>query len=465
MKYLIFGTGDYYERYKKWFSREDVLALLDNSPVKQNTYIDGIKVLSPESGVYLAYDAIVILSFYVKAMKRQLTELGVPEQKIYHFYDLHKLIKKEKLNRPVQYFGSAEGFFHDNGKPGKVLLLSHDLTLGGPAIALFHAAWTLKNHGYGVLCASMLDGPLRRQAEERDIPVLVDENMQIGTMKDCRWISGFSFIICNTVNFHVFLSDRDTDVPVIWWLHDSRFFYDGVDRQLLERTDKRNLHVVSVGPVPRQAVRDFLPDLEVGRLNYCVSDVCGNHWKIPHKNSRVCFVTIGYIEERKGQDILIEAVRRMSESDREKAEFFLVGQDSSLMAQRLKQETKDCGYITYTGTVGRKEIDMLLEKADVLICPSREDPMPTVAAEAMMHGVPCILSDAAGTAEYVHDGVDGFIFHSQDAAELSERISWCVKHRGRLHDMGKLARKIYVSVFSEEVFENGLMELVGICET
>lgn len=176
-------------------------------------------------------------------------------------------------------------------------------------------------------------------------------------------------------------------------------------------------------------------------------------------------MTIGYIEERKGQDILIEAVRRMSESDREKAEFFLVGQDSSLMAQRLKQETKDCGYITYTGTVGRKEIDMLLEKADVLICPSREDPMPTVAAEAMMHGVPCILSDAAGTAEYVHDGVDGFIFHSQDAAELSERISWCVKHRGRLHDMGKLARKIYVSVFSKEVFENGLMELVGICET
>lgn len=34
MKFLLFGTGDYYERYKKWFDKEDVLALLDNSDRK-----------------------------------------------------------------------------------------------------------------------------------------------------------------------------------------------------------------------------------------------------------------------------------------------------------------------------------------------------------------------------------------------------------------------------------------------
>ena len=63
MKFLLFGTGDYYERYKKWFSREDTLALLDNSLAKQGTWIDGIRVLSPEEGVKQPYEAIVILSF------------------------------------------------------------------------------------------------------------------------------------------------------------------------------------------------------------------------------------------------------------------------------------------------------------------------------------------------------------------------------------------------------------------
>ena len=29
MHFLLFGTGDYYNRFKKWFPRENVLALLD----------------------------------------------------------------------------------------------------------------------------------------------------------------------------------------------------------------------------------------------------------------------------------------------------------------------------------------------------------------------------------------------------------------------------------------------------
>ena len=101
MKYLLFGTGDYYNRYKKWFEPEDVLALLDNAPEKQNTLLDGIPVLSPQEGIKLEYDAVIILSFYVKSMKQQLVELGVEEEKIIHFFDLHKIpeIRNTKIGR------------------------------------------------------------------------------------------------------------------------------------------------------------------------------------------------------------------------------------------------------------------------------------------------------------------------------------------------------------------------------
>ncbi len=54
--------------------------------------------------------------------------------------------------------------------------------------------------------------------------------------------------------------------------------------------------------------------------------------------------------------------------------------------------------------------------------------MPTVCAEAMMHSVPCILSDAAGTAAYVEDGVNGLVFQSENVQELSEKIKWCMNH-------------------------------------
>ncbi len=463
MKYFIFGTGDYYNRYKKWFDKDSVLALLDNSPQKQNTFIDGIEVLSPAQGVRLSYDAVIILSFYVKSMKEQLLELGVSDDKIYHFYDLHKLIKLEACSRPVRYYGKAFELIRDGECKNKILLLSQDLTFGGPSLALFHGAEVLKKHGYAVVYASMLDGPLRTKIEEAGIPVVVDENLQVGKMQDCGWISGFSLVICSTINFHVFLAGRDTDIPVIWWLHDSLFFYDGVDKALLQGIDRRNLRVVSVGPVPRQAIQSFLPDLEVGTLNYGVLDTVQDNRRHHEKKDKVCFLTIGYIESRKGQDILIQAIRMLPEEDRKKAEFYLVGQDSSLMAQQLKEETADWDNIFFTGTVDREEIHRLLAKGDVLICPSREDPMPTVAAEAMMHSLPCILSDAAGTAAYIDNGNDGLIFQSGNASKLAERISWCIGHYDSLPSMGEAARGVYEARFSSDVFERELMKLINAC--
>ncbi len=463
MKYLIFGTGDYYNRYKKWFDKDSVLALLDNSPQKQNTFIDGIEVLSPARGVQLPYDAVIILSFYVKSMKEQLLGLGVPDDKIYHFYDLHKLIKPEARSRPVRYFGKAFELIRDGECKNKILLLSQDLTFGGPSLALFQGAVVLKAHGYDVVYGSMMDGPLREKIEEACIPVVVDENLQVGTMQDCGWLSGFSLIVCNTINFHVFLSKRNTDISAIWWLHDSLFFYDGVDKALLQEIDQRNLRVVSVGPVPRQAIQSFLPDLEVGTLNYGVLDAAQDNRRLREKRDKVCFLTIGYIENRKGQDILIQAIGMLPEEDRKKAEFYLVGQDSSLMAQQLKEETADWDNIFFTGTVDREEIHRLLTKGDVLICPSREDPMPTVAAEAMMHSLPCILSDAAGTAEYICDGRDGFVFPCQNVSKLAEKIGWCINHCDCLYSMGAEARKIYVSRFSSDVFERELVKLTDAC--
>ena len=48
MKFLLFGTGDYYNRYRIWFDSKDIAALIDNAEEKQGQYVDGIRVISPE---------------------------------------------------------------------------------------------------------------------------------------------------------------------------------------------------------------------------------------------------------------------------------------------------------------------------------------------------------------------------------------------------------------------------------
>lgn len=176
--------------------------------------------------------------------------------------------------------------------------------------------------------------------------------------------------------------------------------------------------------------------------------------------SKINFATIGYIEWRKGQDLLVDAIEVLDGDVNEKVEFILIGQKTSFMAQELEERIENINSINMIGTVEREEIHSILEQTDVLICPSREDPMPTVCAEAMMHEVPCLVSSATGTAEYITDGYNGLIFESENVEQLKDSILWCINNRAKLEEMGKHAYEIYDKVFSEKAFEKNLLKYV-----
>lgn len=461
MRLLVFGTGEYYERFKKWIAKEEIVALLDNSSAKQHKLLDGVEILSPEEGITRDYEAIIVMSFYIKEMKKQLLDLGVAEEKIYHFYDLRKLVSLEKYRQQIQYYGITEQELRDEAKT-QIGLLSTDLALGGTAIALFHMAEALKRCGYSVVFASMMDGPLRAYLEDQGIPVIIDSNLQLATMRETEWLAEFCLIICNAINYYIFLSDRDLEIPMIWWLHDSAFFYDGVDREVLQKVSETNLKVFSVGPVPEKALHQVLPKMQINRLLYGVDDMAGRAVK-NLQNEKVCFVTIGFIEARKGQDVLIRAIRLLKKEICTQAVFYLIGQNTSLLAGQVSKEAEQVSEVSVTGPVGRKEIDKVLREADAMICPSREDPMPTVVAEAMSYSVPCIVSDAVGTAEYITERENGLVFRSEDAEMLADRIRWCIENRQFLRGMGIEARKTYEAVFSMERFEKEVRGIVHGC--
>lgn len=462
MKYLLFGTGDYYNRYKKWFCKDEIVALLDNSKTKQNTLIDGIKVCSPEEGIKLGYDKIIILSFYVKAMKQQLLELGVAEDCILHFYDLHQIIDVKKYPDKILYYRADDTGTEDESGRKKVLLLSQDLTLGGPSIALMHVAEVLHRRGVPVVYGSMLNGPLKEILLEKDIPVVVDERLQIATMNEIDWVQDFSMILCNTINFHVFLSNRRTDIPIVWWLHDAEFFYDGVNKEVLRSIKKDNLKVVSVGPVPQNAIQKYVSDFEVGELLYGVEDVLATVQTTNSIfNGKVRIVTIGFLEDIKGQDVLVKAFDGLSDKLKSALEIVFVGYDNTLFGQYVKEKSAEYNQIQFEGSVDRHRIHQILESADVLVCPSRQDSMPTVAAEAMMHSVPCIVSDVTGTASYITDGENGFVFASENVEELAKKITWCIENRSKLPELGANARQVFEKTFSMKTFEQNLLSIVN----
>jgi glycosyltransferase involved in cell wall biosynthesis len=68
----------------------------------------------------------------------------------------------------------------------------------------------------------------------------------------------------------------------------------------------------------------------------------------------------------------------------------------------------------------------LYAAADVYVSPSREDSFGLPVAEAMACGLPAITSDCAGVADYIHEGIDGFVLREprdwQTLSKLIERL-------------------------------------------
>jgi glycosyltransferase involved in cell wall biosynthesis len=113
---------------------------------------------------------------------------------------------------------------------------------------------------------------------------------------------------------------------------------------------------------------------------------------IPQPKAPVQFVFVGRAEKRKGMDLLREL---MLKTDSKKAHFHIVGNWSA--KDRIKGEQ-----VTYHGLIKEEtKLQAILDQAQILICPSYSEGMPTVILEAMSRGLAVIATDVGGVCELV----------------------------------------------------------------
>jgi hypothetical protein len=84
MRTVIFGAGTDCQRLlQRGLPGEEVIALIDNDPAKQETSLHGYPVLSPTVLRSLAYDRLRIATSESPSLRRQALALGVPEEKLW----------------------------------------------------------------------------------------------------------------------------------------------------------------------------------------------------------------------------------------------------------------------------------------------------------------------------------------------------------------------------------------------
>lgn len=136
----------------------------------------------------------------------------------------------------------------------------------------------------------------------------------------------------------------------------------------------------------------------------------------------VCLL-LGRLSWNKGQDLLIEAARRVRDRHPElplKCLFVGMGHDYQELQGLVSQEEVDRGTFKFVGYIERAETAMWA--ADVFVLPSRVEGFALAVVEAMASGLPPIRTPSGGASDQIVDGESGFIIPFDDADALAKAI-------------------------------------------
>lgn len=452
MRAILFGLGNYYSRFRKYFRDEDIVVLCDNNKEQHGKIIDGKRVISPEEICKYEYDKVYILSSYVQEIRAQLLDLGINEDKIEVFFNISigsNNVEKTKGNKQTE-------------KGKEILVIASDFnSTSGATTVLLEASKLLLKSGYDITAASPIDGMAKESFLQVCCEVIIDPRLLVGTLADIEWVEKYDKIIVNTVHYYYLFRKHNTSKQIIWWLHEPEMYYSSIDTKILNGIDYQNIRVYAVSNIARNPISKRTDKIRCDILVYGKKDSPRCSLRIKD-HAKMKFIVIGGITHIKGQDILVEAVMKINNQAKGRFEVIFVGNNRGRFADELKEViSKYCLPIKYVNPMNNNKVLELLEEQDVLICCSREDSLPVVTIEAMMKSVPCIISNMTGTADYVNNYANSIIFENENADDLSKKIMWCLDHKDKVIDMGQNARKVYEEFFSAEIFSKKIKHIIG----
>lgn len=352
------------------------------------------------------------------------------------------------------------------GAVGKrpVLLVSHELNLTGAPVALEYLAESLGRKGYFPIVISWHDGKLRAHLTEHGITAAVYEPLY---QSDLVAMSAhlFAFIVvCTNVGAPLVTALNGGDVPVLWWIHEAVASYHQGAVNAMPETLGDNVRVYCVGGYAEMALKRYFPAYEPRQLLYYVQDFAGQGrerkpFDLPNAKGKRVFALVGMQEERKGQDVLVQAVRMLPEQLLKECLFVFVGrtyyEPIEKMVDALCRSFPENAL--HIQEIDREEMFSFYDQIDCLICTSKDDPMPIVVTEAMVMGKAIICSENCGSAGILEQVDGGLIYRDNDPAALAGCIQdVCGRTGEELRLMGQRARQAYERFFSREVFDRNV---------
>ncbi len=145
-------------------------------------------------------------------------------------------------------------------------------------------------------------------------------------------------------------------------------------------------------------------------------------------------LALGRLHRNKGFDVLLHALARLPG-----AHLSLAGEGPERAALgRLARGLGVAGRVAFLGW--RRDAGALLAACDLLVCPSRHEPLGNVVPEAWSARRAVVAAAAAGPAELIRDGETGLLVPAGDAPALAAAIAGLLADPARAAALGTAGR-------------------------
>jgi glycosyltransferase involved in cell wall biosynthesis len=173
---------------------------------------------------------------------------------------------------------------------------------------------------------------------------------------------------------------------------------------------------------------------------------------------------VGQIAQAKGHEDAIQAIYSLSQLN-PKIELHIFGTGKSQYRDKLQELVGSLGLspqVKWHGFVSERAD--IYSKIDICVVPSRfDDPLPTVAIEAAMAGLPCVAYARGGLPEIIENGVTGLLVDSGNVSELAVALEMLLKDPVLRMRMGMAAQHLAQERFAAQRFHHSFAALLETC--
>lgn len=214
-----------------------------------------------------------------------------------------------------------------------------------------------------------------------------------------------------------------------------------IERYVLGNVDK----VIFVAKQPMDYFLELHPYMHQDKVTFVHNGIewenIDNYPK--HKlNKKLEIVTIGSVSTRKGQDIIVDALKALNKEQLSKVHITIVG-DGPIKAeleQTCQNENLPVTFVGYS-----KDVQKYLAQSDIFLLPSRDEGFPISILEAERAGLPVISTKVAGIPEMIRHGISGILINPkvEDLKQIFQKL-----HMYDWYKMGLESRINYEKQFT-----------------